>query len=89
MLTARLEHKGPRTLHPLLYSKPAGAIGRSTWPLSQPVKRRSRSITVVGSSVSISGTLMVAGDGELRTLSVPLIDGVSGALATVLNVSDL
>ena len=32
---------------------------------------------------------MVAGDGELRTLSVPLIDGVSGALATVLNVSDL
>jgi hypothetical protein len=25
----------------------------------------------------------------LRTLSVPLVDGVSGALAAVLNVSDL
>jgi hypothetical protein len=26
---------------------------------------------------------------KLRTLSVPLVDGVSGTLATVLNVSDL
>jgi hypothetical protein len=26
---------------------------------------------------------------KLRTLSVPLVDGVSGTLATILNVSDL
>lgn len=46
-----------RTLHPLLYSKPAGAMGRSTWPLSQPVRRRSRSITAEGNRVSVSGSL--------------------------------
>jgi hypothetical protein len=77
----------PRTLHPLLYSKPAGAMGRSDWPLSQPVRRRSRSIT--SSPGQRFRSIELSREEQLRTLSVPLVDGVSGALATVLNVSDL
>jgi hypothetical protein len=77
----------PHTLHPLLYSKPAGAMGRSDWPLSQPVRRRSRSIT--SSPSQRFRSIELSRWKQLRTLSVPLVDGVSGALATVLNVSDL
>jgi hypothetical protein len=77
----------PRTLHPLLYSKPAGAMGRSDWPLSQPVRRRSRSITSRPSQRFRS--IELSREEQLRTLSVPLVDGMSGALSTVLNVSDL
>ena len=62
-------------------------MGRSTWPLSQPVKRRSRSIT------SCPGQrfrgIELSREEQLRTLSVPLVDGVSSTLATVLNVSNL
>lgn len=78
-----------RTLHPLLYSKPAGAMGRSLCPLSQPVRRRSRSITAEGKSGQRFWVIGLSRSWQLRTLSVPLVDGVSGALAAVLNVSDL
>lgn len=37
----------PHTLHGLLNSKPAGALGLSVCPLKNPVSRRSRSITAI------------------------------------------
>jgi hypothetical protein len=62
-------------------------MGRSDWPLSQPVRRRSRSITSRPSQRFRSIELLR--EEKLRTLSVPLVDGVSGTLATILNVPDL
>jgi hypothetical protein len=62
-------------------------MGRSDWPLSQPVRRRSRSIT--SSPGQRFQSIELLREEKLRTLSVPLVDGMSGTLATVLNVSDL
>jgi hypothetical protein len=88
------------TLHGLLSSKPAGATGLSVCPRTNPVNRRSRSITVdrgeyiewghrevvVLCCETVSGAL---GCPEIATDSVPRINSSSSPLASVLHLSEL
>lgn len=79
------------TLHGLLSSNPAGALGLSVCPLRNPVSRLSRSITaIVSSDLYVLHALLAEPLIESsHTLSVPRVYRMSRSLASILHVPHL